>query len=98
MEKEQLIELRKKIVASAQEIALHGDGSAADRLQILLSLIRDGVGDTNVLSKAFELAQTLENPDDKLSTLLDLLYEVDAKITADEQSDTAGSGVHGDGE
>jgi len=86
MQKEQLLELRNKIVQSTQDIALRGEGSATERLQVLLNIVRSGGASLEVLSKAYELAQSLEGDDDKLSALLDVLYEVDAKLgEADEQ-------------
>ena len=89
MHKEQLIELRNKILQSTQEIALRGEGSEAERLQILLSIVRSGNASIEVLTRAYELVQSSENDDDKLSVLLDVLYEVDAKIAAED--DAAGT-------
>lgn len=84
MQKQQLLELRSKIVQSAQEIALRGEGSPADRLQILLNIVRDGEANLEVLTKAYELSQSIENDDEKMTALLDVLYEVDAKLVAEE--------------
>jgi hypothetical protein len=83
MQKEQLLELRSKIVQSTQEIALRGEGSPAERLQVLLSIVRNGDASIEVLSKAYELAQASDSDDDKLAALLDVLYEVDAKLSAE---------------
>jgi hypothetical protein len=83
MQKEQLLELRRKIVQSTQEIALRGEGSPAERLQVLLSIVRNGDASIEVLSKAYELAQASDSDDDKLAALLDVLYEVDAKLSAE---------------
>ena len=84
MQKQQLLELRSKIVQSAQEIALRGEGSPADRLQILLGIVRDGNANIEVLTKAYELTQSIESDDEKLTALLDVLYEVDAKLVTEE--------------
>ena len=85
MHKEQLLELRNRILQSTQEIALRGEGSEAERLQILLSIVRSGNANVEVLTRAYELVQSSESDDDKLSVLLDVLYEVDAKLAAEDE-------------
>lgn len=80
MDKEQLLELRNKIMQSTQEIALRGDGSPMERFQVLMNLVRGGNVSFDVLAKTYELAQSVEGDDEKLSALLDILYEVDAKL------------------
>jgi len=85
MQRDQLLELRSKIVQSTQEIALKGTGSPVDRLQVLMSIIRDGDASTEVLTRAFELAQSMEGDDDKLTSLLDLLYAIDVKLGSNEE-------------
>ena len=87
MQRDQLLELRSKIVESAQQLALNGQGTAEDRLQVLLNVIRSGDASLEVLSRAYELANGIENDDDKLTALLDVLYEVDADLAKSEQSD-----------
>ena len=72
-----LLELRQKVVNRAKELALNGDGSAQDRLQILMGIARSGNADYDVLSAAFDLSNSLPSDDDKLSALLDILYEID---------------------
>lgn len=98
MQKDQLVELRNKIAQSAQELALKGEGSVEDRLQILMSIIRGGDASLEVLTKAFELAESIQNDDDKLGAMLDLLYEVDARLVdIDEQpSEQPAPEVHTD--
>jgi hypothetical protein len=90
MNKEQLLELRGKIVNSAQELALNGQGSPEDRLQLLLNIIRGGEPTYDVLSKAYELTSQIDNDDGKLTALLDVLYEVDAKLGDLEQPGNEG--------
>lgn len=84
MHKEQLLELRSKIVQSAQTLALRGNGEPEERLQVLLSLVRSGDANVEMLTKVYELSQTIHDDDDKLSVLLDVLYEVDAKLNQDD--------------
>lgn len=84
MQKEQLLELRSKIVQSAQTLALKGSGEPEERLQVLLNLVRSGDANLEMLTKVYELSQTIGNDDDRLSVLLDVLYEVDAKLSQDD--------------
>lgn len=88
MHKDELLGLRKQIIESAQNIALNGSGSLSERLEILLGVIRSGDADINLLTKTFEIIQQLETDDDRLSGLLDLLYEVDADISKIETKET----------
>jgi len=88
MQKEQLLELRRKILESTQEVALRGEGSPAETLQVLLSIVRSGDASVEVLMKVYELAMLSENDSDKLTALLDVLYEVDAKLSAEDEADT----------
>ena len=87
MQKDQLLKLRENIVAATQEIALNGDASPEERLQILMNTVRDGRADVNVLTKVFELVSDLDGDDQKLPMMLDLLYEVDNLLAADDDSD-----------
>lgn len=89
MQKEQLLELRDKILRSTQEIALRGEGSPAERLQVLMSIIRSGNASIEVLAKAYELVQSTGSDDDKMTALLDVLYEVDAMLAAGDDGQDA---------
>lgn len=80
MQKDQLLDLRAKIVQSTQRLVLTTDGPAEERLQVLMNIIRDGEPTIEVLSKAFELSEQLETDEDKLATLLELQYEVDSRL------------------
>ena len=91
MQKEQLLELRSKIVQSAQAVALHGDAAPEERLQVLLNFVRSGDANLEILTKVYELSQTMSNGDDKLSVLLDVLYEVDAKLNQEDTPRTGAS-------
>jgi len=84
MDKNQLLELRGKIVEKTQQLALTSEASPADRLQVLLGIIRSGAATIEVFSKAYELTESIEADDVKLSSLIDLLYEVDAQLSNEE--------------
>lgn len=86
MQKDQLLELRNKILQTTQEIALRGEGDPAERMQILLSIVRAGNANLEVLTRVYELSQSIEDDSDRLSALLDVLYEVDAKLSQQDDS------------
>ena len=84
-----ILDLRQRVVDRAKELALHGNGSPQDRLQILMGLARSGRADYDVLSAAFELSNNLPSDDDKLSALLDILYEIDNITRTDGSGEVA---------
>lgn len=103
MEENQLLELRNKIVQKAQQLAMSGNGSPAERLQVLMGSIQAGTANFEVLNAAYEIAGTLEGDDEQLSALLDVLYEVDARIAANVPNTDTGTAdneqsVHNEGE
>lgn len=86
MDKNRLLDLRTKIVQRAQQLAMESQAPATERLQVLLGLIRSGGADLEVLTKAYELTESVENDEGKLSTLIDVLYEVDARLAESDSS------------
>lgn len=90
MDRDSLLELRKQIVQSAQQLALDGAGTPESRLLVLLELIRTNDASQEVYNRAYELAKSQDDDDAKLSGLLDLLFEIDQAIARDQdQSLTA---------
>lgn len=87
MIKDELLALRKEIVESARNVALDGDAPAEVRLPIILELLR---GDNNVqlLRKAYELANQINDQSGKIEALLDILAEVDERLAGDEDSES----------
>ena len=81
MDKNQLLELREKIVQRTQQLALTSEAPAVDRLQVLLGIVRSGGANSEILSKAYELTESIETDEAKLSALLDLLYEIDEQLS-----------------
>ena len=80
MDQDQLLNLRAKIVDSALDLILKGTGEPSERFTFLLSIIRTGRSDKALLTKAYELASSIEDEDTRLSALLDLLDEVQFDI------------------
>ncbi len=87
MQKDQLLELRSTIVATVQRIALEGGGSVTDRVQVLMGIVRSGDATQEIFAKIYELANSIEDEDEKLDIMLTLLYEVDIQLGDDESEE-----------
>lgn len=83
----ELIELRSQIAAQARQLILDGAGEPETRLQMLMELIRSGESTIDIYRSAYEITQQLSNDDDKINSMLSLLYEIDKNI-AMNNSDT----------
>lgn len=83
-QKNELLELRSQIVAITQQLALSGTGSPETRLQILLEIIRSGESTTETYKSAFEIMQQLTNDDEKMNSMLDLLFEIDKDLSVEK--------------
>lgn len=75
-QQQQLLSLRAKIVESALPLILDGNGAPEERFDFLLNIIRAGSANGELFTKAYELAMSIEQPDQKLPALLGLLEEV----------------------
>ena len=82
MDKNELLELRNQVVASARASAADGDAPAEDRLPILLELARDG--DVQLLKKAFELAGAIADASMRLDAMLDIIAVIDENLAKDD--------------
>ena len=80
MRKEDLLELRKLAVESAEKLAVAGSGSVENRLRILVDMITNGDASIDASRKAYELAESIEDDDRKLDVLLDIIYGIDQNI------------------
>lgn len=87
MNKEELLEFRQKIVGSVRQLALEDDTDPANKLQVLMGLIRSGDSSREALTAAYEAAQQLPEVTEKLDMLLELVYEIDAQLGGDEEPD-----------
>jgi hypothetical protein len=86
MGKEELLKLREEIASHVRGLALatNDDGNSEAKLEVLMNLIRSGDSSKDLLYGAFETAQKLPEGSSKLNALLDLMYEIDAELAADE--------------
>lgn len=81
MQLDALIELRKQIAQNAQELALNGAGSVEERVSVLMGIIRASEPDRAVYARVYEMIRQVDDNDAQMGYLLDLLYEIDAKIS-----------------
>lgn len=84
MNKEELLEFRQKVVGSVRQLALEDDTDPANKLQVLMGLIRSGDSSREAMNAVFEAAQQLPDATEKLDTLLDLIYEIDTQLGSED--------------
>ena len=101
MNRDELLALREQIVDTTRQLALDGNASTEDKIDILIGLIHSGDSSPELFHRAYETASSLESDDKKMDAMLDLLYEVDARISASDtenasQGQTAEAAESGD--
>jgi len=84
MNKDELLKLRAEIAYSARQIALNGDVESADKLEVLMNLVRSGDSSGEVLHRAYDTVKSLPDDNDRLPALLDLMYEIDGLLSNEE--------------
>lgn len=89
MNQEELLQLRQKIVDQIKVLAMEGDAQPSDKLQVLMGLIRSGDSSPDVMVKAYEISQQLDGDPLKLDAMLDLIYEIDARLKAEPEQAAA---------
>ena len=82
MDQTGLVSLRKQIVNQMQQMAFDGDGEPNARLQIMLEMMRSDSATTDMFPKAYEVAQQIEDSDEKMNAMLDLIFEIDRRVAA----------------
>lgn len=94
MNKEELLQLRNEILATARDVAVNSDAPAEVKLPILLELARGNDQNADeMLRKAYDMAKGVEDADGKLNALLDILAEVDAKIVSIDEKATSNTSI-----
>lgn len=77
MNKDQLIQLREKILNDVTPLVIENAQDGLDRFELLIRVIRAGNSSVELYSRAYESAKSIEDTSDKLQALLTLLDEVD---------------------
>jgi len=86
MNNSELLQLREQIVGKTRQLALSDENTdPANRLEILMGLIRSGDTSKEVMQQASEIAEQLPE-DDRLNAYLDLIYEIDARIDDEQEA------------
>lgn len=81
MNRDELLQLREKIVGQTREIVLRDDGDPASKLEVLMSLIASGDVSAEVMNSAYVTAQQLPEDANRLDAFLDLIYEIDVHLS-----------------
>jgi len=77
MNKDQLIQLREKILNDVTPLVIENAQDGLDRFELLIRVIRAGNSSSELYSRTYESAKSIENVSDRLEALLTLLDEVD---------------------
>ena len=85
MNQDELVALRAKILGDLTPLAIDGVENTPDRFNLLLRIIQSGNADKNVYDKAYDLARTIEDKDQKLEALMSLIDEIDFDIQSKEE-------------
>ncbi len=86
MDLNSLQQLRTQIVHKAQDLALNGQVDTDDKVALLMNLVRTGSATEEVIRAAFQAIEELADDDTKLTSYLDLLFEVDQMIAKQPSS------------
>ena len=88
MNRDELLELREKLVNKTRKLALSEESDPARRLEVLMGLIRSGDASREMIHQAIETVEQIPE-EDRLDVYLDLIFEIDAQlgVDADEQAD-----------
>lgn len=87
MNSQELLELRRQVAENIQKIALNGSGSPEMRLHVMLEMMRSDDVSIDIMKKAYETAQQIQDQDEKMNSMLDILYEIDRRTQDNEDDD-----------
>lgn len=80
MTHDELIALRTKILTDIQPLAIGMVESESDQFDLLLRIIQTGVAGAEVYNKAYTVAQSIENVQDRLDSLMAIVDEIDFEV------------------
>lgn len=88
--KEELLRLRQEVVSHAERLALEGNGLPEDRLRILIDIMSTSRVSRQTIQKATEIADLLDDDNQKLSAYMDIIYGIDQGLARfDAQEDVS---------
>ena len=94
MNKDELIQLRERLLAEITPLVVENADNGADRFSLLLRIIQSGRATKDIYTKAFESAFAIDDVGEKLDALMALLDEVEVDISRDEDDDIDDGVVH----
>lgn len=84
MDRNELLKLRAEIVSRTRSLALEGDMSPAEKLDVIMGLISSGDSSLGLLRKAYEFSEQLTDDSSRLDVMLDLIFAIDEELSAKE--------------
>lgn len=81
MDEDQLNDLRTKIIADVKPLTLQDMPDGKPGFDMLMQLIRFGDASADVYNKAYDIAKALDDPKERLSSLMTLLNEIDFDLS-----------------
>lgn len=87
MNREHLVAMRQQVLDLLLPLIMNGEGEPTERFSLIISAIRAGAGTDDLYNKAFEVANSIEDAEEKRMALYDLLGEIEADI--DQLDDTS---------
>ena len=89
MNKNELITLKERLLADITPLVINGADDGADRFSVLLRIIQSGQATSEVYSRAYESANTIEEGSEKLNALLALLDEIEVDLSRSEDEEVS---------
>ena len=83
----ELLTLRNQIVTDTKQLALSGQGDPAERLQVIMEVIKSRDSNPELFRAAYDLIGKMPSDDDRLQESLNLLFEIDQVIGQQENVD-----------
>ena len=88
MNKDELVELRQKIIDESLPEIMGDMGSPEEKTGLLLNLIRSGRQDFDLYKQAFESIKDISDKNVKVNSMLDLLSLIDSSIGSIENGES----------
>lgn len=89
MESVELLKLRDEILVSIQSMALDSIGGGPEAFDVLYRAIQIGGGNLSIYRKAYEVANSIEDPQGKLDALMLLVDEINIDTESVESQEPA---------
>lgn len=89
MDSGELLKLRDEILVSIRSMALDNVGGGPEAFDVLYRAIQIGGGNLSIYRKAYEVANSIEDPQGKLDALMMLVDEINIDTESAESQESA---------